>query len=139
MKKPSWSSLNSTRNFDKTNNKFKDNQRKEGLWEGLAASRNLSVNTVKKWLETQRTRYCKLTQTKSVEAAEKSTERQTWLKDSFSFLGGHIRRKGVSKFSAFKSPVCPSAAAATASVPDTSQETKSETEISMSSDVLISC
>ena len=34
--------------YDKTHMKFKDKQRKEGLWEIVAASRNLSVNTVKK-------------------------------------------------------------------------------------------
>ena len=115
--------------YDKTHDKFKDKQRKEGLWEKLAASRNLSVNTVKKWFETQRTRYGKLIQTKSGQAAEKSR-----LKDSFSFLRGHIRRKGVSKSSTFKSPLRPSAA--TASVPDTSRETESEMEISMTSDVI---
>ena len=43
--------------------------------------------------------------------------------DSFSFVQGHIRRKGVSKSSAFKSPQRPSAAAASASVPDTSRVT----------------
>ena len=64
-----------------------------------------------------------------------STERQTWLKDSFSFLRGHIRRKGVSKSSMFKSPQRPSAAAATASVPETSRDSESEMEISMTSDV----
>ena len=111
-----------------------------------AASRNLPVKTVKKWFDTQRTRYGNLTQTKSGQAAEKSTECQTWPKDSFSFLrghirrkgvssflGGHIRRKGVSKSSAFKSPQRPSAAAA--SVPDTSRDTESEMEISIASDV----
>ena len=72
--------------YDKTNDKFKDKQREEGLWERIAASRNLSVNTVKKWFDTQRTRYGKITQMKSPQAAEKSTVRQTWLKDSFSFL-----------------------------------------------------
>ena len=71
--------------YDKTH-KFKDKHRKEGFWDRLAASRKLSVNTVKKWFETQCTRYGKLTQTQSGQAAEKSTERQTWLKDSFSFL-----------------------------------------------------
>ena len=90
---------------------------------------------MKKWFETQRTRYGKLTQAKSRQAAEKSTEQQTWLKDSFSFLRGHIRRKGVSKSSAFKSPQRPSAAAASASVPDTSRDTESEMEISIASDV----
>ena len=120
--------------YDKINDKFKDKQRKEGLWEKLAASRNVPVNTTKKWFETQCTRYGKLTLTKSGQVAEKSTKRQTWLKDSFSFLRDHIRRKGVSKSFAFKSPVCPSAAA-TASVLDTAWETESEMEISMASDV----
>ena len=54
------------------------------------------------------------------------------MKDSFSFLQGHIRRKGVSKSSAFKSPQRLSAA--TASVPDTSRDTESEMEISITSD-----
>ena len=72
--------------YDKTNDSFRDKQKKERLWETLAATRNLPLNTVKKWFETQRTRYGKLTQTKSGQAAEKSTEQQTWLKDSFSFL-----------------------------------------------------
>ena len=121
--------------YDKTNDSFKDKQKKETLWEQLASTRNLPIKTVKKWFETQRTRYGKLTQTKSGQAAEKSTERQTWLKDSFSFLRGHIRRKGVSKSSAFKSPQRPSAAAASASVPDTSRDTESEMEISIASDV----
>ena len=88
---------------------------------------------MKKWFETQCTRYGKFTQTKSGQAAAKNTVRQTWLKDSFSFLRGHIRRKGVSKSSGFKSPLRPSAA--TASVPDTSRGTESEMEISMASDV----
>ena len=90
---------------------------------------------MKKWFESQHNRYGKLTQTKSGQAAEKSIERQTWLKDSFSFLRGHIRRKGVSKSSAFKSPQRPFAAAASASVPDTSRDTESEMEISIASDV----
>ena len=60
--------------YDKTNDSFKDKQKKEGLWEQLAASRNLPVKTVKKWFDTQSTRYVKLTETKSGQAVEKSTE-----------------------------------------------------------------
>ena len=48
--------------YDKTNDSFKDKQKKEQLWEQLAATRNLPVKTVKKWFDTQRTRYGKLTQ-----------------------------------------------------------------------------
>ena len=64
--------------YDKTNDSFKDKQKKEQIWEQLAATRNLPIKTVKKWFDTQRTRYGKLTQTKSGQAAEKSTEQQTW-------------------------------------------------------------
>ena len=59
---------------NKTNDSSKDKQKKEILWELLAVTRNLPVKTVKKWFETQCTRYGKLTQTKSGQAAEKSTE-----------------------------------------------------------------
>ena len=38
--------------YNKAQDKFKVKHRKEGLWETVAASRNLSVNTVKKWFET---------------------------------------------------------------------------------------
>ena len=65
---------------------MKEKQRKECLWERLAAARNLSLSTVKKWFDTQCTGYGKVTQTKSGQAEVKSTERQTWLRDSFSFL-----------------------------------------------------
>ena len=47
--------------YDKTHENFKDQQRKEGLWERLEAFRNLSLNTVKKLLKIQCTRYGKLT------------------------------------------------------------------------------
>ena len=57
--------------YDKTNDSFKDKQKKERLSKQLAAIRNLPVKTVKKWFETQRTRYDRLTQTKSGQAAEK--------------------------------------------------------------------
>ena len=46
--------------YDKTNNSFKDKQKKERLWEWLAATRNLPVKTVKKWFETQHTRIASL-------------------------------------------------------------------------------
>ena len=103
--------------------------------ERLAASRNFSVKTVKKWLKTQHTKYGKLTHIKSGQAASTSAETQTWLRDSFSFLRGHIRRKEVSKSSAFKSPLRPSGATATVTHPDTSRETESEMKISIALDI----
>ena len=55
--------------YDETNHSFKDKQKKELL----SATRNLPIKTVKKWFEAQRTKYGKLTQTKSGQAAEKRT------------------------------------------------------------------
>ena len=60
--------------YDKTNDSFKDKQKKERLWEQLASTKNLPIKTVKKWFKTQHTRYGKLTQLKSGQAAEKGTE-----------------------------------------------------------------
>ena len=61
--------------YDKTNDSFElQRQADERLWEQLAATRNLPIKTVKRRFKTQRTIYGKLTQTKSGQAAEKSTE-----------------------------------------------------------------
>ena len=78
--------------YDKTNDSFKDKQKKERLWEQLAATRNLPVKTVKKWFETQRTRYGKLTQMKSgqVRQVTKSQEVTTYqLPEASQATAGH--------------------------------------------------
>ena len=56
--------------YDKTDDSFKDKQKKERLWEQLSATRNLPVKTVKKWFDTQRTKYGKLTQDKQLRRAQ---------------------------------------------------------------------
>ena len=45
--------------YDNTNDSFKDKQKKERLWEQLAATRNLPIKTVKMLFETVHTRYGK--------------------------------------------------------------------------------
>ena len=70
--------------YDKTNDSFKDKQKKERLWESLAATRKLPVKTVSGSRLNVPDMASSLRQ--SGQAAEKSTERQTCLKDSFSFL-----------------------------------------------------
>ena len=55
--------------------------------------------------------------------------------DSFNFLRGHIRRKGVTNSFAFESPQILSGATASASVPDTSNNAESEMKISVASDI----
>ena len=72
------------------------------LWERIAAQRHMKPEDARKWFEIQRTRYGKLTVKKSGSGVTKPTPRQTWIENTFPFLDGHIRRKGVSKSSAFK-------------------------------------
>ena len=69
--------------FDKTHSNFKDKHRKEGLWATVTASRNLPVSTVKKWFVTQCTRYGKLTQKKSDQAAAKEQQKTDLVEGQF--------------------------------------------------------
>ena len=78
--------------------------RKDCLWERCASSCNISVKVFKTWFESLRTRCGKLTQSKSGQAPKKMTERLDWILDKLDFLKSHIRKKGLSKASGFKSP-----------------------------------
>ena len=93
----------------KTNEHFKNKARKESLWKELARSRNL----YKTWFDSQRTRYGKLTQSKSGQAPKEMTERQNWIQCKLGFLKSHMRCKGLSKSSAFKSQAQGASASAT--------------------------
>ena len=88
--------------YDKTSDHFKDKARKVFLWEQFTKSRKLSVKVCKTWFDSQRTCYGKLMQSKSGQAPKEMAERQTWIHDKLGFLRLHIRRKGLSKLSAFK-------------------------------------
>ena len=87
----------------KTNEHFKDKSRKDCLWERFASSQILSVRVCKTWFESQRTRYGKLTQSKSGQAPKEIAERQNWLQDKFNLIKDP-HQKGLSKSSGFKSP-----------------------------------
>ena len=89
--------------YDKNIKHFKDKARKECLWEKFANRCKVSVRVCKTWFESQRTHYSKLMQWKSGQAPIEMTERQNWIQDKFGFLRSHIRRKGLSKSSDFKS------------------------------------
>ena len=101
--------------YDKINEHFKDKARKYCLWLQFTNGCKLSVKACKTWVDLQRTRYGKLTQSKSGQAPKEKTECQNWIQYKFGFLRAHIRRKGLSKSSAFKSQARgASASAATA-------------------------
>lgn len=52
----------------------------------------LAISVLQKWLENMRTRYSKLISTKSGQEAKQITERDKWIKQTFSFLRPHIVR-----------------------------------------------
>ena len=101
--------------YDKTNEHLKDKARKQCLMEHLTNSHKLFVKVCKTWFDLQRRRYVELTQSKSGQAPKEMMEHQNWTQDKFGFLKLHIRCKGLSKLSAFKSQARgASASAATA-------------------------
>ena len=51
--------------YEKGHEQFKNKGHKACLWECIAAQRNLKPEDARKWFETQRTRYAKLTAKKS--------------------------------------------------------------------------
>ena len=103
--------------YNKTNEHFKDKARKECLWEQFANSRKLCVKVCKTWFELQTTRYGNLTQSKSGQAPKEMMECQTLIQGKLGFLRSHIRHRGLSKWSGFKSQVQgASASAATAHI-----------------------
>ena len=89
--------------FDKTNEQFKDKARKYCLLERFTSCCKLSVNVCKTWFKFQRTHYGKFMQSKSGQAPTEMTERQNWIQYKCNLLKMHIRHKGHSKSSAFKS------------------------------------
>ena len=61
--------------YNKNGEHFKDKARKESLWEEFARCFKLSVKVCKTWFDSQRTRYGKLTQSKSGQASREMMER----------------------------------------------------------------
>ena len=57
---------------------------------------------VRRWFESQRTRYGKLSKLQSGQAPREMTKRQSWVYQQMGFLKTHIRRKGASRSSGFE-------------------------------------
>ena len=88
---------------NKTSGHYKDKARKEFFWVEFTRSCKLSAKVCKTWFDSQRTCYWKLMQFKSGQAPKEMMEHQTCIQDKLGFLRSHIRHKGLSKSSAFKS------------------------------------
>ena len=83
--------------FSKTDPEYMDRYHREALWQQLAEEMSLEAVDVKRWWDTQRTRYGKLTKRVSGQAPKKLTTRQQWVCNQLGFLDSHIVRTQTSR------------------------------------------
>ena len=88
--------------YDKEHSRFHDRTRREALWAEISAELKLQPFDVKRWFESQRTRYGKLSKLQSGQAPREMTKRQSWVYQQMGFLKTHIRRKGANRSSGFE-------------------------------------
>ena len=88
--------------YDKEHPRFHDRTRREALWAEISAELKLQPFDVRRWFESQRTRYGKLSKLQSGQATREMTKRQSWVYQQMGFLKTHIRRKGANRSSGFE-------------------------------------
>ena len=88
--------------YDKEHARFHVRQKKEALWAEISAELKLQPFDVRRWFESQRTHYGKLSKLQSGQAPREMTKRQSWVYHQMGFLKTHIRRKGASRSSGFE-------------------------------------
>ena len=88
--------------YDKEHGHFHDRHRKEALFAKISAELKLQPFDVRRWFESQRTRYGKLSKLQSGQAPREMTKRQSWVYQQMGFLKTHIRRKGANRSSGFE-------------------------------------
>ena len=88
--------------YDKDYPWFHDRNRREALWAEISAELKLQPFDVRRWFESQRTRYGKLSKLQSGQAPREMTKRQSWVYQQMGFLKTHIRRKGALRSSGFE-------------------------------------
>ena len=88
--------------YDKEHGRFHDRHRKEALWTEISGELKLQPFDVRRWFESQRTRYGKLSKLQSGQAPREMTKRQSWVYQQMGFLKTHIRRKGANRSSGFE-------------------------------------
>ena len=88
--------------YDKEHSRFHNRIRREALWAEISAELKLQPFDVRRWFESQRTRYGKLSKLQSGQAPREMTKRQSWVYQQMGFLKTHIRRKGANRSSGFE-------------------------------------
>ena len=76
--------------YDKEHARFHDRQKK-ALWTEISAELKLQPFDVRRWFESQRTCYGKLSKLQSGQAPREMTKRQSWVYQQMGFLKTHIR------------------------------------------------
>ena len=107
--------------YDKENAHFHDGQKKEAFWAEISAELKLQLFDVRRWIESQRTRYGKLSKLQSGQAPREMTKRQSWVYQQMGFLKTHIRKEKASRSSGFE-------ASPNTSIQDESRGSTSDTE-----------
>ena len=107
--------------YDKEHGHLHDRQRKEALRAEISAELKLQPFDVRRWFESQRTHYGKLSKLQSGQAPREMTKRQSWVYQQMGFLKTHIRRMGVNRSSGFE-------ASPNASRHEESRESTTDTE-----------
>ena len=79
--------------YDKRMNQYKNQQRKEALWQQKSDEMGKDINVLKVCYKSLRTRLCKLMKKKSGQAADlEMTDRDCWIITNLEFLRVHIER-----------------------------------------------
>ena len=80
--------------YNKEHGCFHNRQMKEALWAEISAELKLQPFDVRRWFESQRTPYGKLSKQQSGQTPREITKRQSWVYQQMGFLKTHIRCKG---------------------------------------------
>ena len=88
--------------YNKEHGRFHDRQRKEALRAEISAELKLQSFDVRRWFESQRTHYGKLSKQQFGQAPREMTKRQSWVYQQIGFLNTHIRHKGANRSSEFE-------------------------------------
>ena len=88
--------------YDKEHGRFHNRRRKEALWAEISAELKLQPFDVRRWFESQRTCYGKLSKQQSGQAPREMTKKQSWVYQQMGFLETHIRRKGANRSFGFE-------------------------------------
>ena len=88
--------------YDKEHPRFHDRNRREALWAEISAELKLQPFDDRRWFESQRTRYGKLSKLQSGQALREMTKTQSLVYQQMGFLKTHIRRKRANRSSGFE-------------------------------------